>query len=158
MSETKTKRSKQRKTWGWKGLRFYITVHHQRKDRNPNSARAWRQELIQRPWRGAAHGLAPHDLLNIFLIEPRATRPGWYHPQWAGPSRIKNGLRKHLTGLPTPGSSRGGIFLNWVSLLSDEFSPFPVDTKLSSTWGETQREGRRQRMNHGATLCGRRRT
>ncbi|MGE9804964.1 hypothetical protein ACQP3L_30725, partial [Escherichia coli] len=25
----------------------------------------WRQELVQRPWRGAAYGLVPHGLLSL---------------------------------------------------------------------------------------------
>jgi hypothetical protein len=36
----------------------------------------WRQELMQRPWRGDASWLAPHGLLSCFLIEPRTTNPG----------------------------------------------------------------------------------
>jgi hypothetical protein len=33
-------------------------------DRNSNRAETWRQELMQRPWRGAAYWLALHGLLN----------------------------------------------------------------------------------------------
>jgi hypothetical protein len=42
-----------------------------------NSIRAgtWRQELMQRPWRGAASWLAPHGLLSLFLTQVRTTRP-----------------------------------------------------------------------------------
>ena len=41
-------------------------------DRNSNRAEIWMQELMQRPWRGAACWLVPHG----FLIEPRTTSPG----------------------------------------------------------------------------------
>jgi hypothetical protein len=33
-------------------LHFHIAVHHQR---NSHRAETWRQELMQRPWRGAAY-------------------------------------------------------------------------------------------------------
>jgi hypothetical protein len=35
------------------------------KDRNSNRAGSWRQELMQRPWRGAAYFLAPYVLLIL---------------------------------------------------------------------------------------------
>jgi uncharacterized protein Veg len=53
-------------------------------DRNSSRAGAWRQELMQRPWRGAA------DLLTLiaypvhFLIELKTTGPLWPHPPWTG--------------------------------------------------------------------------
>ena len=34
-------------------------------DRNSNRAGTWRQELMQRPWRGAAFWLVPHGLLSL---------------------------------------------------------------------------------------------
>ena len=52
-------------TWGGEGrfgLHFHITVSQ---DRHPNRAGTWRQELMQRPWRGAAYWLAPHGLLSL---------------------------------------------------------------------------------------------
>jgi hypothetical protein len=49
---------------------------------------SWRQELMQRPWRGAAYWLTPHDLVSLpGSVKPRATSPevtpptmGWTLP------------------------------------------------------------------------------
>jgi hypothetical protein len=79
-------------TWGKKGLfslLFHITVHYQSQDRNSSRAGTLRQELMQRPWRGATLCLAPHDLL-AFFIEPRTTSPGTaLQPQWIRPFPMK---------------------------------------------------------------------
>ena len=32
---------------------------------NSDQVGTWRQELMQRPWRGAVYWLAPHDLLSL---------------------------------------------------------------------------------------------
>ena len=47
----------------------------------------WRQELMQRPWRGTAYWLAPHDLFILLSIESRTTSPGMAPPtmDWALP-------------------------------------------------------------------------
>jgi hypothetical protein len=42
--------------------------------RNSSRAGTWRQELMQRPWRGAAFWLAPAACLSCFLILLRTTR------------------------------------------------------------------------------------
>jgi hypothetical protein len=56
-------------------------------DRNSSRAGIWRQELMQRPWRGAAYWLSSRDLV-CFLIEPMTTSSGmalptvnWTHPR-----------------------------------------------------------------------------
>ena len=53
---------------GEKGLfypQFHMTVHYQSSESgNSSKAGTWRQELMQRPWRGAAYWLAPHSLLS----------------------------------------------------------------------------------------------
>jgi hypothetical protein len=51
-----------KESWGGKGLfsfHFQINVHHQRKSGwELKQAETWRQELMQRPWRGATYWLA----------------------------------------------------------------------------------------------------
>ena len=48
------------------GLHVHITVHPQRsEDSYSRRTGTWRQEVMQRPWRGAAYCLAHHDLLNL---------------------------------------------------------------------------------------------
>jgi hypothetical protein len=44
-------------------------------DKNSNREGTWRQELMQRPWRGAPYELVLHGCPACFLIEPRTTRP-----------------------------------------------------------------------------------
>jgi len=46
-----------------------------------NKEGTWRQELMQKPWRGAAYWLAPHDFLHLFSYRTQ-------DPQWARPSPI----------------------------------------------------------------------
>jgi hypothetical protein len=43
---------------------MFITEECQ--NRNSNRAGTFRQELMQRPWRGAAHWLVHHGLLRLF--------------------------------------------------------------------------------------------
>ena len=53
---------------------LFITEGSQ--DRNSSRAGIWRQELMQRPWRGAAYWLTSRGLLNsAHLVEPRNTCP-----------------------------------------------------------------------------------
>jgi hypothetical protein len=40
-------------------------------DRDSSRAGTWRQELMQRPWRGAAYWLASPGLLTLLSLEPR---------------------------------------------------------------------------------------
>jgi hypothetical protein len=55
-----------------------LSITEGSQNRNCNRAGTWRQELMQKPWRGAAYWLVPHGLLNlliffyfcILLIEP----------------------------------------------------------------------------------------
>lgn len=97
----------------------------------PKSSRAgsWRQELIQRSWRGATHGLALHGLFfNLLLIESRTTSPemasltrGWtfLHPP----------LIKKMPYRPILGR-----FFSQLSFLpSDNSSPCQIDIKLAIT-------------------------
>jgi hypothetical protein len=48
--------------------------------RNLHRAGTWRQELMQRPWRGATTGSIPLACSACFLIEPRNTSPGMAPP------------------------------------------------------------------------------
>jgi hypothetical protein len=43
--------------------------------RNSNRAGTWRQELMQRPWRGAAYWLAPHGLLSLLCYRTQDHQP-----------------------------------------------------------------------------------
>jgi hypothetical protein len=52
------------------GLHFHIVVHHLRK------SGTWRQELMQRPWKGAAYWLAPHGLLSLLSYRTHQQRNG----------------------------------------------------------------------------------
>ena len=49
--------------------------------RNSSRARTRRQELMQRPWRGSAYWLAPHDVLSLlsYRIQDHQPRDGTTH-------------------------------------------------------------------------------
>ena len=88
-------------------LHFLIAVYHQRKsDRNSNSTRTWKHELMQRLWRGAIYWFAPHGLLS--LLSYRTTSPGMAPPtmSWAIPHWLKLDLTQ--------------AFPNWGFFLSDD--------------------------------------
>lgn len=54
---------------------MFITKGSQ--DRNSHRAGIWRQELMQRPMRGAAYWIALHGVCSaFFLTEPNPTNPG----------------------------------------------------------------------------------
>ena len=44
-------------------------------DRNSHRIGTWRQELIQKPWRGAAYWLAPHGLLSLLSYRTQDHQP-----------------------------------------------------------------------------------
>jgi hypothetical protein len=44
-----------------------LVIIKRSQDRNSSRAENWRQELMQRPWKGAVYWLAPYDLLVLFL-------------------------------------------------------------------------------------------
>ena len=79
-----TEHHDQKASWGGKGivgLHFHIAVHCEgSQDRNSNRAGTWRQEMTQRPWKGAAYWHAPYGLLRPLSIEPRTTSPGMTPP------------------------------------------------------------------------------
>jgi hypothetical protein len=45
--------------------------------REVSKGRNWRQELMQKPWRGAIYWLASGGFLILLLIEPRTSCPEW---------------------------------------------------------------------------------
>jgi len=59
-------------------------------DRNSHRAGTWRQELMQRPWRGAAYWLALHGLLSLLSYRTRTTSPGMASPAMGWPSYINH--------------------------------------------------------------------
>ena len=65
-------------------------------DRNSNRARTWRQELTQRPWRGATYWLAPHGLLSLLSYRTQDHLPGMA-PPIVGVAFSHHWLRKCLT-------------------------------------------------------------
>ena len=70
--------------------------------------------------------------LACFLIEPRSTSP-WVEPPtmgWASPSQS---LLKRIPYRPAYNLILWRYFLNWVSLLSDDFSLWQFDIKLPRT-------------------------
>ena len=62
-------------------LHFQIIVHHWKKSGQKLKAEGiWRQELMQRPWKGVTYWLAsPYSA--CFLREPRTTNPGKVPPK-----------------------------------------------------------------------------
>ena len=66
---------------------------------------SWRQELMQRPWRGAADQLAPHGLLSLFSYRTQGHQPrdGPTHNGLGPPnsSQIKNMQYRHRDMLET---------------------------------------------------------
>ena len=104
------------------------TNHH----RSQGRAGTWRQEL-KRPWRSAVYWLVPLACSACFLTEPRTTSP-WMAPPtmvWAlsHQSPIKK-MPYRLTYNPILWMH----FLDWGSLLSDDYSSGQVDIKTSQHW------------------------
>jgi hypothetical protein len=64
MRNTATKNKLGRKGLIWLLLPDYCSSLRSQ-DRNSNRTESRRQELMQRPWRGAVHWLAPHGLLSL---------------------------------------------------------------------------------------------
>jgi hypothetical protein len=103
-------------------LHLQIAIHYWRKSgQNSNRTGPWRQELMQRPWRGAAYWLASLACSACFLIEPRTTSAGLglLTKVWALPYRS---LIEKM-----PYSWRH--FFSWISFLLDDSSLSQVDTK-----------------------------
>ena len=81
--------------WGGRSLLAYTStsplIVGENQDRNSSRAQTWRQELMQRPWRGATYLLALHGLLSLLSYRTQDhCYPGWHHPQWTGPSFINH--------------------------------------------------------------------
>jgi hypothetical protein len=103
------------------------TVHHLRsQDRKSNRAGTWRQELMQRPWRGAAYWLAPHLLLNLLSYRTQDHLPR------SGPTHNHTPHRSLVKKMPYS-QILGRHFLNWGFLPSNGFSLCQVDIKPSNT-------------------------
>jgi hypothetical protein len=53
-------------------------------DRNSHRAGTWRQELMHRPWRGAAYWLAPHGLLSLlpYIVDIKLATTRITHPDY----------------------------------------------------------------------------
>lgn len=82
----------------------YLFIIEGSQDRNSNRAgNFWQQELMKRPWRGAALWFGSHDLFNLLSYSSHD-----HHPQWAGhfPHQSPTKKMPHIAG----------SFLNWSSL------------------------------------------
>ena len=88
-------------TWegeGLFGLHFHSTIHHQRsrgslgQAKDSNMAGNWRQELMQRPWMGAAYWLATYGLLSLLYYRTKDHHPrdGTTHSGLSPPSPINH--------------------------------------------------------------------
>ena len=77
---------------------------------NSHWAGTWRQELIQRPWRGAAYWLDPHDLLSLlsYRSQDHQLRDGTTFNR-LGPQSINQQVRK-CPSRSSKAWSYGGIF------------------------------------------------
>ena len=86
-----------KQTWGAKGL-FLLTAYRP-SDREAKVA-TWRQELKQRPWRGAAYWLAPHGLLSLLSYRPQDHQPRYdtIHSRLGLDQSL---IKKCSIGLPT---------------------------------------------------------
>ena len=75
-------------------LYFHTIVHHWKKSGQEllNRAKNWRQELMQRPWRGAAYWLAPHGLVSLisYKIQDHQPRDGTTHNGLSSTTSITN--------------------------------------------------------------------
>ena len=82
------------KLFGWGkglfGLFFHITEGSP--DRSPNRAGAWRQELMQRPWRDATYWLTHHGSLCLlsYRTQDHPSRDGPTHNGLGSPPPITN--------------------------------------------------------------------
>ena len=68
----------QKATRGGKGLccfQFHSTVYYLEKSGQELRAGTWKQELMQRPWRGAAYWLVPHGMINLCSYRTQDHQP-----------------------------------------------------------------------------------
>lgn len=77
-------------TWVGEGLSalYFHSIEkslEEGQDRDSSRAGTRREQLIQRPWRGALTDLLP---ISLIPYRVRTTILGQPHPQWAEPSRI----------------------------------------------------------------------
>lgn len=78
---------------------------------------------------GAAFWLAPHDLLNLPSLEPRAISPGLAPQQWVGPVPMNHSENVLQAGLQLESMK---TISQLSSLLSDDSSLCQVDRKLAN--------------------------
>ena len=73
------KHHEQKASWGERIYLTYILtslfIIEGSQDRNLNRAGTWGQELMQRPWTGAAYLLAPHGLLSLLSYRTQDHQP-----------------------------------------------------------------------------------
>jgi hypothetical protein len=109
--------------------------------RNSSRAGTWRQELMQRPWRGAASCLSPHVFLSLlsYRTQDHQPRDGTTYNSLARPPSITKKILYKL-------SSSQILWRHFLSRGFLPFSPFAsslcqVDTKLASTRVFTLKHG-----------------
>jgi hypothetical protein len=104
-------------------------------DRNSNRVGTWRQELMQRPWRGTAYRLAPHGLLTLICYRTQDHQPrgGSTHNK-PGPSEsISIKKMPPFQSAPAPGHLGCGVGGHPQGPLEDS----PLDLRTTSEWNTT---------------------
>lgn len=93
-------------------------------DRNSSRTGTWRQELVQKSWRGASYWLAPMTCSAYLLIEPKTTSPGLALPT-TGRAIPHCSLVKKMPYNWTSWRN----FLSWGSFLSSDSNLCEDDTQ-----------------------------
>ena len=105
----------------------------QSQDRNLSRAGTWRQDLMQRPWRGLLPGLLIMICSVCSLTQPRTTSLGMQPHTMAWVLTHQSLIKKMSYRLAYSPILRRHYFLNGGSLLSDDSSLGQVAIKPSST-------------------------
>jgi hypothetical protein len=108
---------------------LFITKGSQ--DRNSSRAGTWRQEPMQRQWRGAAYWIASQAWSFCFLIEPVTTCPGM-PPPTMGYLLLHQSLIEKMSYKLDYSLVSWRHFLNCGSFLSDYYRLCQAKIKLVS--------------------------
>jgi hypothetical protein len=125
-----------KETWGGKDLFGYVSTSQfsikGSQDWISNRVGSWKQELIYRPRRWVVYWLVTHGLLSLLSYRTKTTRPGMAPPitGWALPHQL---LIKEMPYSLACSPVLWRHFLNWGSLLSDDYSLCQVDRNRART-------------------------